>query len=192
MRASERFGFVNLVTKGGAVAIFDVESTALIFQASLGAAGVFAGAGGNDGNGLVAATVAGEVFRLRIGEDNIVEYVLDRLRREDVAFSLAVRGDLRGGGRLFRAQFEAAFAARDYAKAARLVREAPADTLRNAETLKRFAEATPAQGATGTPGKAPVLVYLQALLEGGGALANAAESVEMARQLAGAGKAAAL
>lgn len=183
MRTASRFGFTYMVTKSGMLYVHDVGSATTIFQTQISQVGIFAVAGGSDKNSLVMATMDANIYQLKIDENLIVDYILQRLGKPDVAFKLAVRANLRGADKLFSAQFEEAFSKREYREAAVLAKRAPADTLRNEQTLQRFADAAGEIGA-----KPPVLIYLSTMLEGDGKLANAAESMELVKQFAAAGK----
>lgn len=168
MKASNRFHFTYMITKSGMLYIHDIGSGVTIYQSQISNNGVFAVAEGSN-ESLVMATVEGNIYKLQIDENTIVDYILQRLGKADVAFKLAIRANLRGADKLFTAQFEDLFNQRKFKEAAQLVKRAPADTLRNDQTLQRFLDAgdTMEMGA-----KPPVLIYLSTMLENGGKLMN--------------------
>ncbi|CAL6082010.1 Clathrin_heavy chain [Hexamita inflata] len=184
MRSSQKYGFVYTVTKTGMLYVHDLGSASTIYQVQASQRGVFAVSGASQGE-LVIASADGNLMKLDISADMIVDYIMSRLGKAEAAFHLAMRANLRGADKLFSAQFENMFSQRNWREAALLVKKSPSDTLRNGQTLQRFCDA----GDTIQMGeKPPVLIYLGTLLENEGALQNEAESLELVKQFANQGK----
>lgn len=166
MRSSSKYGFTYMVTKSGMLYVHDIGTGIVIFQSHISARGVFAMSGSQNHEAMFASP-DGMLCYLEIDKDQIVDYVMTRLGKSEAAFKLAMRANLRGADQLFTAQFENLFSQRNWREAALLVKKTPSDTLRNAQTLKRFVDA----GDTINVGeKPPVLLYLGTMLENDGSL----------------------
>lgn len=166
-----------MVTKSGMLYVHDIGTSIVVFQSHISQRGVFAMSHSQKHESIFASP-DGMICCLEINKDLIVDYMMTRLGKPDAAFKLAMRANLRGADKLFTAQFENLFSQRNWREAALLVKKTPSDTLRNAQTLKRFVDA----GDTINIGeKAPVLIYLGTMLENDGALQNEAESLELVK-----------
>lgn len=189
LRVSKRFGLTFLITKFGTLYVHDIATGVLVHQGTIcnktlfTIGEVFEGCVYEDRQvDYLAISTEGRMYSIAIDRENIVSYITDRLNKQETAYKLAVRANLRGGSSLFDSRFETLFSTKQWKEAALMVKKSPADTLRNRQTLERFVSVS--NPATLAPGeKPPVLIYLSTLLESDGKLANEWESVKLAEIL---------
>lgn len=117
-----------------------------------------------------------------MNEETLVGYIMNTLRDNQLAISLAGRMNLPGAEQLYLAEFDRLMASQDVNGAAKLAAKAPQGILRNTQTIQRFQQ-IPAQ-----PGQPqPVFQYFTTLLAAG--KLNATESIELARPVLQQGRA---
>ena len=170
-----------VVTKFGYVYMFDVFSGSLLFRTRLSTDPVFVTCGTEDGGVLGITTQKGQVLKVNMNEDNLIPFVLNTLKNQNLALELATRLGLPGADDIFRSQFENAMQRGDYKSAAKVAFNSPADLLRNESTLRRLQSIPPMPGT-----QPPFLQYIMTLLELG--QLNEVESIELCRPVFNQGK----
>lgn len=102
MSASSKFGFTYMMTRSGMLYVYDIGSAYPIYQVNVCGNGCFAMTHAINGEMVLAAT-DGNVYKLEIDENQIVDFIMSRLGKSDAAFKLAMRANLRGADQLFQA-----------------------------------------------------------------------------------------
>lgn len=175
MCVSGKHKVLYMMTKMGYLYLFDVYTGKAIYRARITTDTVFAAVEHTASGGMLGITSRkGQVLLVSLNESALVPYVINTLRDQEFAISLASRLGLPGADDLYTAQFNQLIASNDVQGAARLAATSPSGLLRTPETIRRFQQ-VPAQ-----PGQPqPVFQYFSVLLEKG--KLNHLESVELAR-----------
>merc|ERR1719253_786169 len=163
-----------LLTKMGFVYLFDVHSGKTLFRTRITQETVFVTCAQPATGAVFGITVrTGRVLRLCLNGPQLVPYVLNTLRDNDLAIAVAGRLGLPGAEHLYTQEFERKIQAGQVKEAAALVAASGA-ALRTPQTIARFQQ-IPAQ--PGAP--QPVFQYFSTLLEHG--KLNEQESIELAK-----------
>merc|ERR1719253_1200729 len=163
-----------LITKMGFVYLFDVHSGKTLFRTRITQETVFVTCAQPATGAVFGITVrTGRVLRLCLNGPQLVPYVLNTLRDNDLAIAVAGRLGLPGAEHLYTQEFERKIQAGQVKEAAALVAASGA-ALRTPQTIARFQQ-IPAQ--PGAP--QPVFQYFSTLLEHG--KLNEQESIELAK-----------
>ena len=183
MQASSKYDIVFMITKMGYLFMFDIHSARALYRARISTDTVFSACPQTSTGGVLGCTIRkGQILQMQVNEETLVPYIMNTLRDNQLAISLAGRMNLPGAEQLYQAEFERLMTAQDVAGAAKLAAKAPQGLLRNAATIARFQQ-IPAQ-----PGQPqPVFQYFSTLLEKG--KLNASESIELARPVLQQGRA---
>ena len=172
MQVSEKYGVIYIVTKGGLLFVYDLETATPVYRAPISQEPVFVGTESSSTGGLYVVNRGGQVLLVTLNEAAVVPFVSGTLNNMELALSLASRGNLPGAESLIMPKFDMLFNSADYKGAAELA--ASMSTLRNEQTIARFRN-VPTQ-----PGQSsPLLQYFGACLQRG--KLNALESVELAK-----------
>merc|ERR1719253_1403067 len=163
-----------LLTKMGFVYLFDVHSGKTLFRTRITQETVFVTRAQPATGAVFGITVrTGRVLRLCLNGPQLVPYVLNTLRDNDLAIAVAGRLGLPGAEHLYTQEFERKIQAGQVKEAAVLVASSGA-ALRTPQTIARFQQ-IPAQ--PGAP--QPVFQYFSTLLEHG--KLNEQERIELAK-----------
>merc|ERR1719253_2342253 len=163
-----------LLSKMGFVYLFDVHSGKTLFRTRITQETVFVTRAQPATGAVFGITVrTGRVLRLCLNGPQLVPYVLNTLRDNDLAIAVAGRLGLPGAEHLYTQEFERKIQAGQVKEAAALVAASGA-ALRTPQTIARFQQ-IPAQ--PGAP--QPVFQYFSTLLEHG--KLNEQESIELAK-----------
>ncbi|KAK8792774.1 hypothetical protein WA158_004938 [Blastocystis sp. Blastoise] len=170
-----------VVTKFGYVYMFDVFTGSLLFRSRLSTDTIFVTVNTQDGGVFGITTQKGQVLKVSMNEDNLIPFVLNTLKQQQLALELATRLGLPGADDIFRAQFENAMQRGDFKSAAKIAYSSPPGVLRTESTLRRL------QSMSAMPGQqAPFLQYVSTLLECG--QLNEIETIELCRPVFQQGK----
>ncbi|KCV69120.1 clathrin heavy chain [Fonticula alba] len=174
LHASSRYNMLFMLTKYGFLHVFDIETGTQIFLNRISSETVFIATDQPSTGGLVAINKKGQVLSVSIDEQQIVPYIINTLKRNDLAIRVASRCNLSGADSFFSTQFENLFQRGSYLDAARIAASSPKGFLRTPQTIERFKQLpTP-------PGQPSILLqYFGILLERG--QLNRFESMELAR-----------
>ena len=183
MQTSSKHDVVFMITKMGYLFMFDIHTGRALYRARISTDTVFIATRQTSTGGILGITNRkGQVLQVQMNEETLVPYIMNTLRDNQLAISLAGRMNLPGADQLYLAEFERLMGAQDVAGAAKLAAKAPQGILRNTQTIQRFQQ-IPAQ-----PGQPqPVFQYFSTLLEKG--KLNSIESIELARPVLQQGRA---
>mmetsp|Transcript_185 Transcript_185/g.179 ORF Transcript_185/g.179 Transcript_185/m.179 type:complete len:1699 (-) Transcript_185:18-5114(-) len=188
VHAVEKSGILFVITKLGYLFVYVIGSAALIYRQKITASLIFRSVKNSKTDGAICCNRDGQLLAINADQPNLISYIMNKCTHltdnVGIAFKMAHRYSLPGAENLFLAQFNKLFGSGDYKGAAKVAREAPGDTLRNADTIQKFKSAT---AASGPP---PVLIYFSTLLET--TKLNALESVELVKPVLAQGKKAAV
>jgi len=161
-----------LLSKMGYLYMIDVHSGKFLYRARIGNETVFTTCS-MPGTVFGITVRTGKVFRFQLNSAAAVPFIVNTLRDNAFAISLAGRLSLPGAENLLAQEFERVIATGDVVAAAKLVASGGA-SLRTPATIQRFQQ-IPAE-----PGKPqPVFQYFSTLLESG--KLNEYESIELAK-----------
>ena len=174
MQIDQKDEIAFMITKMGYAFMFDLHSGKTIYRGRITQETVFVSCAQESTGAIFGITVRrGQVFRLQLNGQTLVQYVLQTLRDSDLALKLAGRLNLPGAENLFAAEFDRLLSQGQVEQAARVV-AASGTALRTPATIARF------QQIPAGPGQIPpVLQYFSVLLETG--KLNEQESIEVAR-----------
>lgn len=130
-------------------------------------------------SGVLTINSAGSVFVITVNENVLVPYLLSQ-NDQQLAVSLAQRGNLPGLEGLFQQQFQHFMQTGQYSNAAKLVAESPRGYLRTPQTLHLF------KSLPITAQSAPLRDYFQTLLEYG--QLNEVETLELVQPVIAQGR----
>ena len=183
MVSSSKYDIVFMITKMGYLFMFDVHTARALYRARISTDTVFTACQQTSTGGILGTTIRkGQVLQVQVNEETLVPYIMNTLRDNQLAISLAARMDLPGAEQLYMAEFERLMGAQDVAGAAKIAAKAPKGILRTPAVIARFQQ-IPSQ-----PGQPqPVFQYFSTLLEKG--KLNATESIELARPVLQQGRA---
>mmetsp|Transcript_18983 Transcript_18983/g.34166 ORF Transcript_18983/g.34166 Transcript_18983/m.34166 type:complete len:1741 (-) Transcript_18983:249-5471(-) len=163
-----------LLSKMGFVYMFDIHSGKTMFRTRITQETVFVTCAQSSTGAVFGITVrSGRVLRISLNGDNLVPYIVNTLRDNELAIKVAGRLGLPGAEHLYTQEFERLIGAGQVKEAAALVAGSGA-ALRTPQTIARFQQ-IPAQ--PGAP--QPVFQYFSTLLENG--KLNEQESIELAK-----------
>jgi clathrin heavy chain len=174
MCVSSKHDIIYMVSKMGYLYMFDVMSGKPLYRARITQSTVFAAVEQRSTGGILGITTrTGQVLQVSLNESNLVPYIINTLRDQDLALSLASRLGLSGADDIYTAKFNTLMSSNDIAGAAKLAANSPNGILRSVDTIRRFQQV---QGQPGQP--QPVFQYFSMLLENG--KLNKLESYELA------------
>mmetsp|Transcript_15000 Transcript_15000/g.32473 ORF Transcript_15000/g.32473 Transcript_15000/m.32473 type:complete len:1730 (-) Transcript_15000:86-5275(-) len=163
-----------LLSKMGFVYMFDIQSGKTMFRTRITQETVFVTCSQSSTGAVFGITVrTGKVLRISLNGQNLVPYIVNTLRDNDLAIKVAGRLGLPGAEHLYTAEFERLISAGQVKEAAVLVANS-GSALRTPQTIARFQQ-IPAQ--PGAP--QPVFQYFSTLLEN--VKLNEQESIELAK-----------
>jgi clathrin heavy chain len=171
--ASKKHNCIYVLSKMGYIFIFDIATGTEIFKSRISETALFVNAEHEESGGIIGVNRAGQVLLLALDEANVVPYIVSTLNNIELGVKFASRNNLPGAEGLFSRQFDSLFGQGRYKEAAKCAADSPQGVLRTLETIQKFQQLPPTQGAN------PVLQYFQTLLETG--KLNALETVELAR-----------
>ena len=174
MCVSGKHDIIYMVSKMGYLYMFDVMSGKPLYRARITQHTVFAACENTATGGILGITTRqGQVLQVALNESNLVPYIINTLKDQDLALSLATRLNLSGADDIYTAKFNTMMSNNDISGAAKLAANSPNGILRSVETIRRFQQV---QGQQGQP--QPVFQYFSILLENG--TLNKQESYELA------------
>jgi clathrin heavy chain len=163
-----------LLSKMGFVYLFDIASGKTMFRTRITQETVFVTCPQTSTGAVFGITVrTGKVLRIGLNGQNLVPYIVNTLRDNDLAIKIAGRLGLPGAEHLYTQEFERLIGAGQVKEAAVLVANS-GSALRTPQTIARFQQ-IPAQ--PGAP--QPVFQYFSTLLEN--VKLNEQESIELAK-----------
>lgn len=163
-----------LLSKMGFVYLFDIASGKTMFRTRITQETVFVTCPQSSTGMVFGITVrTGKVLRIGLNGQNLVPYIVNTLRDNDLAIKVAGRLGLPGAEHLYTQEFERLIGAGQVKEAAVLVANS-GSALRTPATIARFQQ-IPAQ--PGAP--QPVFQYFSTLLEN--VKLNEQESIELAK-----------
>ena len=109
-----------VVTKMGLLFVYDVETATAIYRNKVSNDPVFIAAGAPGVGGVYAVNRRGQVLLMNINEQAVVPFVSGQLKNQELALSLAQRGNLPGAEALVMPKFEALFNSGNFKGAAEL------------------------------------------------------------------------
>jgi len=163
-----------LISKMGFVYMFDIHSGKTMFRTRITQETVFVTCAQASTGAVFGITVrSGRVLRIALNGQNLVPYIVNTLRDNQLAIKIAGRLGLPGAEHLYMAEFERLISAGQVKDAAILVAGSGA-ALRTPQTIARFQQIPAEPGAP-----QPVFQYFSTLLENG--KLNEQESIELAK-----------
>ena len=175
VQASKRHEVLYVITKMGYAYVFDINSCSPLARQRISETPVFCTTAHEASGGVVAvAAKSGNVMLLTLNEQLLVNYVVNQLRKPELAMAIAGRLGLAGADELYVGQFNAQLAAGDIEGAIRTAASSPGGLLRTAQTIQRLQQVPPQEGQ-----QPAVLRYFGVLMES--QKLNKAESIELAR-----------
>lgn len=180
----ENSGILFVITKFGYLFVYVMGSATLIYRQKITTSLIFKSVKNSKTDGAICCNRDGQLLAINVDQANLISYIMNKCTHLSdnvgIAFKMAQRYSLPGAENLFLAQFNKLFGTGDYKGAARVAREAPGDTLRNADTIQKFKNA---QSVSGPP---PILIYFSTLLET--VKLNGLESLELVKPVLAQGK----
>lgn len=175
IQASKKHDVLYILTKMGYAYVFDIHSASPLARQKISDTPVFCCANHEASGGVIAvAARTGNVMLLTLAEQNLVNYILNQLRKPELAMAVAGRLGLAGADDLYVQQFSAQITSGDVEGAIKTAATSPNGILRTAATIQRL-QSLPALES----GQPPVLRYFAVLMES--SKLNKAESIELAR-----------
>lgn len=159
--ASDAKGVLFMLTKEGFFHMYDGLSGKRLMANKVSAEHFFIGGPFEANGGIFGINKTGSVLSLSVNSNNMVPYVLNVLRDQPLAISLAQRGDYPGLAPLFQQQFQQFIQQGQYQQAAKLAASSPQGCLRTPATIQLF-KSLPA-----TQTSAPLRDYYSVLLDHG-------------------------
>lgn len=181
MQISDKYGLIYVVTKLGTLFVYDLETAAAIYRVRISSDPVFLAANSPTTGGVMAINRRGQLLLATVNESAMVPFISNQLQNNELALTLAKKGNLPGAEMLVMRNFEQQLASGQYKEAAEAAAVSPQGVLRTRETIERF-KRIPAQ-----PGQtSPLLVYFGTILTK--STLNADETVELGRLVMGQNK----
>jgi len=166
-----KHGSLFLLTKGGVLSVFEIQSGVCLFTEKVGQAMFFASVEfDGDKGGIVAVDQRGAVHHFALNEATVVNYVCSVLNNYELGINMAKRYSLPGAEGLFKQQFQRLMSQGQYDQAMQLAATSPNDVLRNSETIAALKQVNGGQA---------LLQYFQFILKTG--KLNAVESIELTK-----------
>jgi clathrin heavy chain len=163
-----------LLSKMGFVYMFDIHSGKTMFRTRITQETMFVTCAQESTGAVFGITVrTGRVYRIALNGPNLIPYIVNTLRDNDLAIKVAGRLGLPGAEHLYTQEFERLMGAGQVKEAAQLVASSGA-ALRTPQTIARFQQIPAEPGAP-----QPVFQYFSTLLEHG--KLNEQESIELAK-----------
>jgi len=163
-----------LLSKMGFVYMFDIHSGKTMFRTRITQETVFVTCAQASTGAVFGITVrTGKVLRIMLNGQNLVPYIVNTLRDNQLAIKVAGRLGLPGAEHLYTAEFDRLIGAGQVKEAAVLVASS-GTALRTPHTIARFQQIPAEPGAP-----QPVFQYFSTLLESG--KLNEQESIELAK-----------
>ena len=182
--ASKKHEVLYVTTKMGYAYVFDINSCSALARLRFSETPVFCTTAHEASGGVVAvAAKTGNVMLLTLNEGLLVNYVVNQLRKPELAMAIAGRLGLAGADELYVTQFNSQLAQGDIDGAIRTAASSPGGLLRTAQTIQRLQQVPPQEGQ-----QPAVLRYFQLLMEPAGQRLNKVESIELSRPALGQGK----
>jgi clathrin heavy chain len=182
--ASKKHEVLYVTTKMGYAYVFDINSCSALARLRFSETPVFCTTAHEASGGVVAvAAKSGNVMLLTLNEGLLVNYVVNQLRKPELAMAIAGRLGLAGADELYVTQFNSQLAQGDIDGAIRTAASSPGGLLRTAQTIQRLQQVPPQEGQ-----QPAVLRYFQLLMEPAGQRLNKVESIELSRPALGQGK----
>ena len=139
-----------LLSKMGFLYMIDVHTGKFLYRARIGSETVFTTcASGGTVYGITVRT--GKVFRFQLNSQAVVPFIVNTLRDNQFAISIAGRLNLPGAENLYTQEFERIISTGDVVAAAKLVASG-GNSLRTPATIQRFQQ-IPAEPGKPQPGK---------------------------------------
>eukprot|EP01127_Copromyxa_protea_P002769 TRINITY_DN1272_c0_g1_i1.p1 TRINITY_DN1272_c0_g1~~TRINITY_DN1272_c0_g1_i1.p1 ORF type:complete len:1717 (+),score=471.10 TRINITY_DN1272_c0_g1_i1:887-6037(+) len=159
--ASDAKGVLFMLTKEGFFHMYDGLTGKRLMANKVSAEHFFIGGAFAANDGVFGINKTGSVLSLSVNSANMVPYVLNVLRDQPLALSLAQRGDYPGLAPMFQQQFQQFIQQGQYQQAAKLAASSPQGCLRTPATIQLF-KSLPA-----TQTSAPLRDYYSVLLDHG-------------------------
>jgi clathrin heavy chain len=173
MQASEKHGFVYMITKAGYLYLYELESATLLYQNRISSETIFVTAPHEATHGVIGVNKVGQVLSVSINEQTIVKYLTQKGFSE-LAIKLAARANLEGAGDLYVQQFNNFLSQMNVDAAVKIAVDSPQGILRTPQTIERF------KRLPQLPNQKPALSqYFQYIIEKGSL--NNYESIELAK-----------
>lgn len=125
MQIGHKYGIAYLVTKFGMIHLYDLETGACINMNRISADTVFVTAEHEATNGIIGVNRKGQVISVSVDENQIVNYVLQKLNNPELAIALASRAGLSGADDLYIQRFQQLLAQGNFSAAAELAANSP-------------------------------------------------------------------
>jgi len=175
VQTSKKHDVLYIVSKMGYCYVFDIHSASPLARQKISDTPVFTTAAHEASGGIVCvAARTGNIILVNLQEQALVNYILNQLRKPELAMAIAGRLGLAGADDLYQQQFAAQLAANDVEGAIKTAASSPNGILRTAATIQRL-QSLPALES----GQPPVLKYFAVLMETN--KLNKAESIEISR-----------
>ena len=183
VQASKKLDMIYVLTKMGYAYVFDLHSCSALARHRVSETPVFCSISHEASGGVVAvAAKTGVVSLVSINEQLLVTYIVNQLRKPELAMSIAGRLGLAGADELYIQQFNAQLSSGDIDGAIKTAASSSATgVLRSAQTIQRLQQLPVPEG-----GQPPVLKYFGVLMET--TKLNKAESIEISRPALSQGK----
>jgi len=172
---SKKHEMLYVITKAGFAYLFDTYSCSALARQKFSETPVFTAVGHEASGGVVTVSArTGSVSLVALNEQLLVNYVVNQLRKPELAMAIAGRLGLAGADDLYAQQFNAQLQSGDVDGAIRTAANSPNGLLRTAATIQRLQQVPPQEGQ-----QPAVLRYFGVLMES--SKLNKAESIELAR-----------
>jgi len=173
MQASEKHGIIYMITKGGFLYLYDIETATLIYKNRISSETIFVTAPHESTHGVIGVNKVGQVLSVSVNEQTIVPY-LTKSGNTELAIKLAARANLSGADDLYLQQFNNFLQQMNIDQAVKIAVDSPQGILRTPQTVQRF------QRLPQLPNQKPALSqYFQYIIEKD--QLNNYESVELAK-----------
>lgn len=177
MNFIEKYGLIFVVTNAGYLFVYEVSKGVLIIRCKISEESCLFSAKNSKTGGLYLITKGGKFLSVNVETNNLLPFIMQYVKNVDnileLCTSMASKYSLPGAEKLFTAAFRNHMQNGNYLEAAKIARDTPGDTLRNAETINMF------KAAQGNP--QPILVYFQTMMEKG--KLNHIETLEIVKPL---------
>lgn len=137
MQASEKHGIIYMITKGGFLYLYDIDTATLIYKNRISAETIFVTAPHEATNGILGVNKVGQVLSVSVNEQTIIPF-LTKSGNTELAIKLAARANLSGADDLYVQQFNNLLNQMNVEEAVKVAVDSPQGILRTQQTVQRL------------------------------------------------------